>query len=101
MPPALHCPRCKGAFSLFDIGRSFECHHCGAPLVTRGWTGVLVFEVLSLGLGVSVIAVAWFGIGWPAAVVAFAGLIALEVYVRRSLLTVHLASGMTNDQQAT
>jgi hypothetical protein len=101
MPPALSCPKCKGTFSLFDVGRSFQCHHCRAALVASGWTSVLVFEVLSLVFAVFTLAAAWFWIGWPAAVVAFAGLIALEVYVRRTVLKIELASAITSDQQAT
>ena len=100
MPPALACAKCKGNLSLFDVGRSFECPHCRAALTATGWTNVLVFEVLSLAFGVFVLAGAWFWLGWPAAVVAFAASISVEVYVRRTFLKIEQHS-LADGEQAT
>jgi hypothetical protein len=100
MPPALICPKCRGTLSLF-VGRAFRCPYCSSVLIATGWAEVRVFEVVSLAFGVFILPTAWFWLGWPVAAIAFASLIAAEVYVRRTFLKIEQSSALADDQRAT
>lgn len=96
MPPALVCPKCRGTLSLFDVERAFQCAQCSTVLTATGWAEVRVFEVVLVAFGVFILPTAWFWLGWPAGAIAFAGLIAAEIYVRRTFLKIEQSSALAN-----
>jgi hypothetical protein len=70
-------------------------------LAATGWTAVYLFDALSLAVGVYILAIAWMGLGWIGFVVTFVGLLAAELYVRRTFIKVEQRPVVANEQQAT
>jgi hypothetical protein len=86
----LACPRCGKNLSVLDVGKEFVCPSCSAKLRSRGFGLVLAFEVGAFAVFGGLAIWLFQSSQTVLALVILVGWAIADVYVRRSILSLHM-----------